>query len=443
MSARASNRRVVITGLGLISPLGSTAAELWEGLSTGKSAVAPLAAFDAQALPTSFAAEARQFTGDVADFGGLEGDMKKAVRKGLKVMCRECQMGVAAALRALEDSGLKAGQFDPERAGVVYGSDYMLTEPDEFTSGVKQCAGEARRFELGRWGDEGMRQVTPLWLLKYLPNMPACHIAIYWDLRGPNNSHTLREASSNIALGEAFRTIVRGSADLLVAGATGTRVHTMRTVQLVQQEEVAGNGCDPAAASRPFDLNRRGMALGEGAGALVLEELEFALARGAKIFGEVVGFGSSSVANRQFHAQRGQALQNAMQMALRDAGLAPHDVGHVHAHGLSTRSCDREEAQAIRHVFGDAADRLPVVAAKSHFGNLGAAGGAVELIGSLLALQAGTLFPVLNYETPDPECPVRPVTGAGVAAGRSFLNLNVTPQGQAACVAVRAWDGAA
>lgn len=439
MMSRSSSRRVVITGLGLVSPLGSTTAELWDGLSTGKSAVAPLQAFDASALPTSFAAEARQFTGDVANFGGLEGDMKKAVRKGLKVMCRECQMGVAAALRAIENSGLTIGQFDPERAGVDFGSDYMLTEPDEFTSGVRQCAGDARKFELGRWGGEGMRQVTPLWLLKYLPNMPACHIAIYWDLRGPNNSHTLREASSNIAIGEALRTIVRGSADIMIAGATGTRVHLMRTVQLVQQEEVAGNGAAPDHVSRPFDRDRHGMALGEGAGAVVLEELETARSRGANILGEVVGFGSSSVASRGFVAQRGQALQNSMLMALRDAEMSPDDVGHVHAHGLSTRSCDREEAQAIRAVFGARADELPVVAAKSNFGNLGAAGGAVELIASLLALREGRLFPVLNYDTPDPECPIRPVTDAAAPAGQTFLNLNVTPQGQAACLAVRAW----
>lgn len=440
MMSRSPSRRVVITGLGLISPLGSTADELWAGLVQGKSAVGPLQAFDAQALPTSFAAEARKFTGDVADFGTLEGDRKKAVRKGLKVMCRECQMGVAAALRAIENSGLTEGQFDPERAGVDFGSDYMLTEPEEFTSGMRLCAGEAHKFEMGRWGGEGMRQVTPLWLLKYLPNMPACHIAIYWDLRGPNNSHTLREASSNIAIGEALRTIVRASADVMIAGATGTRVHLMRTVQLVQQEEVAGNGGEPAQVSRPFDRDRRGMALGEGAGAVVLEELEFARARGANILAEVVGFGSSSVASRGFIAQRGQALQNSMQMALRDAGISPADVGHVHAHGLSTRSCDREEAQAIRAVFGDRADEVPVVAAKSNFGNLGAGGGAVELIASVLALRAGKLFPLLNYENADPECPVRPATSGNERAGKTFLNLNVTPQGQAACLAVRAWE---
>ncbi len=433
-----ASRRVVITGLGVVSPLGNSYAALWEGLTSGQSAVAPFKSFPAQYLPTSFGAEAWHFTGGIDDFGPLEGEKKKAIRKGLKVMCRESQMGVAAAQMALADSGVLATPFDPDRGGVVFGSDYMLTWPEDFTAGVQRCTDEKGNFDFSRWATEGMPQVTPLWLLKYLPNMPASHVAIYNDLRGPNNSLTLREAASNLAIGEAFRTIVRGSADFVVAGATGTRVHPMKLVHAVTQEEVAGNGADPAKASRPFELNRKGMVLGEGAGVIVLEELQTAQARGAKIFGEVVGTASSSVIDRQGVAHRDTALANVIRSTLRDAGATPDDVGHIHAHGLSTRTTDADEAKAIREVFGDR--KVPVVAAKSYFGNLGAGSGAVELIASLLALQHGELFPVLNYEAADPECPVSVVSKRGVSAGRSVLNLNVTPQGQAAGVMVKVFE---
>jgi 3-oxoacyl-[acyl-carrier-protein] synthase II len=429
-------RRVVITGLGVISPLGNTPEDLWQALSTGASGVAPLVNVPPDYLPTGFAAEARNFSGSIDDFGPLEGDLKKAIRKGLKVMCRESQMGVAAAQRALADARIAPGTLDPERGGVVFGSDYMMTEPTDFSAGIRRCLDDAGKFDFARWGDEGIPLVTPLWLLKYLPNMPASHIAIYNDLRGPNNSLTLREASSNAAVGEAFRTIARGSADMIVAGATGTRVHPMKIVHSIIQEEVANGDGDPARASRPFDLNRGGMVLGEGAGAIVLEELEAARARGATIHAEVVGTASSSVVTSNGVADRETALANVMTAALRDAEGAPQDLGHLHAHGLATRSCDEEEARAIRKVFGSHTDELPVTAAKSYFGNLGAASGLIEIVSSLLALRQGELFGVLNYETPDPACPLR-VSSGTTRAGESFLHTNVTPQGQASAVMIR------
>ena len=430
-----SSRRVVITGLGAISPLGNTPTDIWDALIHGRSGVAKIGSFPADYMPTSFAAEAREFSGAIDDFGPLEGEKKKAIRKGLKVMCRESQMGVAASQRALSDAKIADGSFDPELAGIVFGSDYMMTMPEDFTAGIQRCIGPDGVFDFSRWALEGMPQLTPLWLLKYLPNMPASHVAIYNDMRGPNNSITLREASSNLAVGEAYRTIQRGHASLMIAGATGTRVHPMKMVHVVSQEEVAGNGAEPTQASRPFDLHRTGMVVGEGAGAVVLEELASAQTRGAKIYGEIIGTSSSSVANQQRVADRRKALINAMRGALRDAGLSPRDVGHIHAHGLSTRSCDVEEAAAIREVFGDVP--VPITAAKSSFGNLGAGSGLVELIASLLALEHGELFPVQNYSTPDPECLLKIVTTKGVSPGASFLNINVTPQGQAAAVVVR------
>ncbi|HEX5497613.1 MAG TPA: beta-ketoacyl-[acyl-carrier-protein] synthase family protein, partial [Thermomicrobiales bacterium] len=379
-SSSRSGRRVVITGLGLISPLGNSPDSLWEALSAGRSAVAALTQFSPGSLPTPFGAEARQFSGGIDDFGPLAGDQKKQIRKALKVMCRECQMGVAAAQMALGDSRLSASQRDPERAGVVFGSDYMVSLPDELNAPVEACLDANRDFHFERWGPQGIGTMNPLWLLKYLPNMPASHVAIYNDLRGPNNSLTQREASANLAIGEAFRVIARNHAEVMLAGATGTRIHPMKAIHARINEQLANAEGAPEKAARPFDLHRSGMVLGEGAGAIVLEELEHARARGATIYGEIVAAASSAVVDRQLTARRDLALANAMRSTLGEAGCTPEQVGHLHAHGLSTRQSDIDEARAIREVFGRYADRVPVVAAKSDFGNLGAGSGVIEAI---------------------------------------------------------------
>ena len=433
----ASRRRVAITGLGVICPLGSDQDQLWQALTAGHSGVAPLATGPQNGSPVWFAAEARQFQGVIDDFATADKEQAKALRKGLKVMCRECLMGVAAAQGAIADAGLTPGRFDPARVGITFGADYMITLPEELSAGVSECLDPQRRFEFSRWAKEGMSRMSPLWLLKYLPNMPASHLAIYNDLRGPNNSLTLREAAANVALVEAFQTIVQGRADAMVVGATGSRTQPMKLVHALQQEEVAPPKGDPARASRPFDRDRTGMVLGEGAAAVILEELHQARARGATIYAEVLGGGSSSVVGSRLVARRGQAMKNALQAALSYTGTAPAEVGFIHAHGLSTRSGDAEEAWAINEVFAGRGSPLPVVAAKGHFGNLGAGSGMVELIAGVLALVHGRLFPVLNYETPDPQCPLHVVTDAETPAGRSFVNLSVTPQGQASAALVQ------
>lgn len=434
-----AQRRVVITGIGLVTPLGNSKEALWSALAAGRSGVGPLVALPPGALPVKYGAEA-PFQGKVEEFGPLEKEQAKAIRKGLKVMCRECQMGVAAAQLALTDSGL-AGKTDPVRTGIAFGSDYMVSLPDEFASGIAGCLGPDRRFEFSRWAREGMPKMSPLWLLKYLPNMPASHLAIYNDLRGPNNSLTMREAAANVAVGEAYQAILRDSAEVMIAGATGTRIHPLKTVHALQQEQIAlGNG-DPATVSRPFDRDRSGMVLGEGAAALVLEEMQAARARGATIYGEVVAAASSAVAERAMRAHRDQAMRNVLAAVLRGAGVTPDEVGHIHAHGLSTTTCDAAEAQAIQAVFGGRRQPIPVVAAKSYFGNLGAASGLVETAASLMAFGRGRLFRVLNYCHADPECPVNVVTDEAVPPGECFVNLNVTPQGQASAILIRALPG--
>lgn len=434
-------RRVVITGMGLVSPVGNSTEALWEALSTGQSGVGPLAAAPAGLFPVSVGAEARQFSGDIDDFGPLEKEVKKSLRKGLKVMCRECQMGVAAAQMALHHAGLASGKFDPQRTGVSFGSDYMITLAEDFTEGVRSCLDGQGRFEFDRWAIQGMPKMSPLWLLKYLPNMPASHIAIYNDLRGPSNSITLREASPSLTLSEASQIIRRGRADVMLCGATGTRLHPMKMLHAVRQEEVAPGNGEPSRVSRPFDLGRQGMVLGEGAGAVILEELESALARGATIYAEVLGGASSAATEGRRQPQRDVAMKNVLAAVLERAGVSPDAIGHVHAHGLSSRTCDVEEARAINAVFGARSQPVPVVAAKSCFGNLGAGSGMVELIASVLAFGQERLFRVLNYETPDPECPLAVVAEDSISPGESFVNLNVTPQGQASAVLVARYGG--
>ena len=453
-------RRVVITGMGVVCPLGLTLEDLWEGLVEGRSGVGPLESFPSAGLPLHHAAEARGFTGDIDNFGPLDGERKKAIRKGLKVMCRESQMAVAAAQRALHHSGLfaadaKAGSVQPERCGCVFGSDYMLTLPEDFTAGVAKCRGERGTFEFDRWASEGMPQLTPLWLLKYLPNMPASHIAIYNDLRGPSNSLTLREASGHLAIGEASITIQRGAADIMVVGATGTRVHPMKTVHALQSEQVAlehgslqqgslgddaaaGSGyADPTRWSRPFDRARKGMVLGEGAAVFILEELEHALGRGATIHGEIIGHAARNAGLAGGVGLKQKALALAMRRALAMARVDASELSHIHAHGASTVVGDREEAAAMHEVLGAAAATVPTVAAKSHFGNLGGGSGLVECMASVLSLRHGELFPLLNFEESDPDCQIR-AARRGDPSGNVFISSAVTPQGQAGSIVIRA-----
>lgn len=424
-----SRQRVVITGMGLISPLGNSPESLWEALQSGRSGVGPMTILPEGVLPIRCAAEASEFTGHIREFGELPSETKKAIRKGLKVMCRECQMGVAAAQLAIADAGLAEAGYDPKRVGVAYGSDYMITLADEFTEGIRVCCDAQGRFEYARWPTDGMARMSPLWLLKYLPNMPASHIAIYNDFQGPSNSLTLREATPNLVAEAARNTILADRAEAIVVGSTGTRLHVLKMVHALQQEEVAQGDGEPATVSRPFDRDRSGMVLGEGAGVLIAEELEAAQERGARIYAELLGGASSSVISPNMVADQRRAMANAMRMAIARTGLAPEDIDFIHAHGLGTRNCDAAEAQAIREVFSER--DVPVVAAKSYFGNLGAGSGMVETIAGIMALRSGALFPTLNYQTPDPECPVNVVTTGDQPAGQRFLNLSVTPQGQA------------
>ncbi|HMP07892.1 MAG TPA: beta-ketoacyl synthase N-terminal-like domain-containing protein, partial [Lacipirellulaceae bacterium] len=212
------SRRVVITGIGVVSPLGNSPAAVWESLAAARSGVEPLTQLPPLADRITFGGECRHFAGEIDDFGPLEKDVKKAIRKALKMMCRESMMAVAAAQQAIANAGFDTTPMDPDSSGVVFGSDYMLSPPDDLLAGMVKCGAAAGAFDFARWGRDGLREMNPLWMLSYLPNMPASHIAIFNDLRGPNNSLTMREASSLLAIREAAQTIARGHADRMVAG---------------------------------------------------------------------------------------------------------------------------------------------------------------------------------------------------------------------------------
>ncbi len=383
------SREVVLTGVGVVSPIGIGNDAFWTSLEQGRSGVRTLPALQNLGLPTEFGAE-------ITDF-----DPKLYVqpRKSLKVMCREIQTAFAASTLALADSSLDRGGVDPDRYGVVLGSEMFYGPIEEFESVYRACINEGE-FHRERWGQAAMKEMFPLWMLKYLPNMAACHIGIAQDARGPNNSIVMWEVSSLLALWEAASYIRRGWADVMIAGGSGSRLHLG---QMLYRgfDDVSRRNDDPAGAPRPFDADRDGVVHGEGAALFVLESREHADARGARVRARVLGHGSSIGTRERDQASFQKAIERSIAAALRDARMEPRDIEYVKAHGAGTIN-DVAEAQAIATVFGD----TPVTAPSSHFGLLGAGGGAVELAAAILSLEKGEAPRTRNYHRPDPACPV-------------------------------------
>ena len=423
-------RRVVITGMGVMSPLGIGVDTFWENLSQGNSGIAKVEGLSHSALPGNVAGEVKDFTETAARKQYL-----KKQRKSIKVMCREIQLGVASAGLALDHSAIDLEQIDHQRFGIAFGANLMLSPPSVLGPASLVCGGPGESFNYDRWGTEGLAAMEPLWLLKYLPNMPACHIGIFADARGPNNSLTLAEASGNLAIGEAFRIIGRGDAEMMIAGTTGTRVHPVKSTHTALWDTLADSPDNPAHRCRPFDQNRKGQVAAEGACSFLLEEEEHAKARGATIYASVLGGGSSCVISREGKPNLRQALVNSMRSALNDAGMTAGDIGHINANGWGDLEGDIAEAQAILEVFGDVARTVPVTGLKSYFGNSGAGCGTLELAGSICGLRHGVILPTLNFETVDPECPINVVHGEAVQAlNKTVLNLNVTRVGQSSAL---------
>jgi len=414
-----SAEQVVVTGLGVVSPIGVGLAPFWSSLVAGRSGIRPLELFDASSLPI-------RIGGEVLDF-----DAKDRIRprKSIKVMSRDIQFAFAAADEACTHAAL-AGATDPERFGVVFGSDLIQPDPIEAIGGYRASTVDGQ-FDFERWGQGAMPEIYPLWMLKHLPNMPACHIGIAFDARGPNNTITLGEVSSLSAIGEAMRVIGRGQTDVMISGGTGVRVQPTWMVRNSAAEASRRND-DPAGAARPFDLERDGDVFGEGSAAVILESRKSAQRRGATILAHVAGYGSAFGRDPQ-GGTTSQAVRQSIERALADAELAPADIGFVVAQGRGTRRDDMLEAQGIRAALGD----VPVTATKTYYGNVGSGGGALDVVAAIEALRHGEIPATLNYAHPDPDCPIAVVGGKPQPVAKPVaMVLSQTPMGQAVALVI-------
>jgi len=383
---------VVVSGMGVVSPIGVGTDAFWQSLINGVSGVRVRESFADTDLPLRIGAP-------IVDF-----DPKPFVkpRKALKIMCQPIQFGCAAANLAFEDAGFAKESLEsvvsPDRIGTLFGTETFFADPAEVARVFRSCT-EDDNYQHDRWGEFAMRQIQPLWMLKYLPNMAASHISIAVDARGPSNSICQGEASGLLALIEAADLIKRGVVDVVIAGGTGSQMAL--TAMLYRGIANLSKRIDqPEAASRPFELNRDGTVIGEGSGVLVLESAQHAAKRGiepiARLGGWSRGFEDPNKVDRK------EAFIASIEKVIDDSGIAKDQIGLVSANANGSREGDASEAQAINSVLGD----VPVVAHKSNFGNLGPGTSIVELIGSLLALKHGTIPPTLNFDEPDPNCPV-------------------------------------
>lgn len=428
-----TDSKIAITGIGIISPCGIGIESFRESILAGRGGIGPLTTLAPIASPGRIGAEVKDFTEKSAKATYL-----KSLRKNVKVMCREIQMGVAAASLGLTDSGLEPGQIESQRIGVDFGANLMFTPPDVLVSGAQASVDESEVFQVPKWGSTGMQQLEPLWLLKYLPNMPACHIAIHASAHGPSNSLTHDEASGILAIGEACRILQRGQADVMIAGSTGTRVQPMKSLHANLWDQLANpDENDVTHSMKPFDKNRSGQVIGEGAGSVILESASHAQGRGARIYGYVAGTGASCVVGKDSVPNRRRALANAIQAALRDAKLSPEDIGSINANGLASQVEDIEEYGAFKDVFGDHLANIPVTAPKSFLGNSGSGCGILELAASIVALRDQQVPVTLGFEVRDPDCPLNVVHGSSVESHSGYcLSVNVTRIAQAGAIIV-------
>ena len=421
----ASGRRAVLTGLGVVAPCGTGPAAFWQGLQSDVAPVRRLTLFDPSALPVRAGYE-------LPDFDPKK-SLAKEHRKSLTKMARTVQLGFAAAMQ-MWDAGHcpkpSAGQIAPERFGVEFACVMVATELEDLAGGAKIAADHTPgRVDLAKWGTDGLRAVPPQWMLKYLPNMPACHTSVVMDARGPNNTVTCSDTAGLVALGEAFRLLGRGAADYFLVGGCESKLNPVSFTRHVTFQELTRS--EGAAALRPFDAARSGTLLGEAACVFGLEDAAHAEKRGATVLGELAGY-ASGFARRLDPA----IFAGVIRKALAEAGASPGDVDHVNAGAGGYTKLDAFEAQAIRMAFGD----VPVYAPRGHVGSTGAAGGLVELAASVLAVKHGTLPATLNHTAAGDDCPVRVVTESRPVGKACVVKLSCTDLGQVAAVVVRAAD---
>ena len=399
------SRRTVITGMGVVSPLGIGKEENWQHLLAGQSGIDRLARLNAEHLPVKIGAEVKNFNPKqfISD------------RKALRLSFLNVHLGLAAAKLAVDDAALPLDKIDPTRFGAVIGSGgggfddgpgyEDLNEPI-----LRSWDEEEKTFDSAKFGEQGVPVAHPLFLLKALPNNAFYYISLLYNIQGENNNIISSYTGGSQAIGDAFRAVRRGDADIMIAGGydsllTPNTIFSLNTMNLLSAQE------DPALACRPFDRLRDGMVAGEGAGFVLVEELSHAQARGAQIYAEIVGYGNASSAYHIYQpAPGGEGISRAVQRALEDAQLEAAAVGWVNADGIATRESDRAEACALKTVFGERIAQVPVSATKSMTGHLGSASGAIESVYTIMALGRGLLPPTINYRNPDPDCDLDLVT---------------------------------
>ncbi len=374
------SEQVVVTGLGIISPVGNDVPSAWEALTAGRSGVARITLFDPSPLAT-------QFAGEVKGFDPREHFDRKEMRR----LDRFAQFALVAAREAVEDAGLVVEDERPERIGAVVGTGI---------GGVNTLIAQAKVYD-----ERGPRRVNPFFIPMALPDTAGAEIAIRMGIMGPNIAVTSACATGTNTIGEAAAIIRRGDADVMLCGGSEAALLPFVIAGFNVMQALSTRNDEPEKASRPFDAERNGFVMGEGAGVLVVESLEHAQARGARIYAEVIGYGTGVDAyHMAAPPEDGRGAIRAMRMALDSAGIAPEEVDYINAHGTSTALNDKTETMAIKAVFGDHAYRLAVSSVKSMTGHLLGASGAVEAIATIKALETGVIPPTINYEHPDPEC---------------------------------------
>jgi 3-oxoacyl-[acyl-carrier-protein] synthase II len=409
---------ILISGMGVVSPLGVGLETFWDALASGRSGVVERAEFAQTDWPFRIAAPIQGF------------DPKQLVkpRKALKVMCPPIQSGCAAANLAFEQAGLAVGQLNPDRIATVYGTEVFISDPREIGSAFYKCLVDGT-YQHHLWGTAGIGEIEPLWMLKYLPNMVASHISIAVDARGPSNSICQGDVSSLLSIIEAAELLHRHWADVAVAGGTGSYLQHFSMIYR-GRETYSQRIHDPQGASRPFDRDRDGMVAGEGAGAIILETAPHLASRGGNALARLSGWAQGFC---PFDSARfPQRIAEVCQTALKKANLAPQDLGQWNAQGNSQVRSDQLEAAAIATVAPD----VPVVALKHNFGNLGPGGGAVELIGGILARQHGLLPGAINFSAADAGQSINLHSEARQHDHQHLLKLSFSPTGQIAALIV-------
>jgi 3-oxoacyl-[acyl-carrier-protein] synthase II len=402
------SRRVVITGIGVVSPVGIGAANFWQNLTAGSCGISRITRFDPGGFKSQIGGEVPPYK--MGDF------VPKHYRKNTKVMARDIELAVIAADDAFKDAGLKSRAYtetpeiDGTRFGCNIGAGLISVDLDELT-GAMAAARDGEILSLSKWGNEGMKQLTPLWLLKYLPNMLACHVTIIHELKGPSNTITCGDASSHLAIGEAFRTIQRGDAEMAVCGGAETKVQPMGVMrQHLLHRVTTTNNDTPAKAVRPFDTSADGTVVGEGGGLFILEEYEHATKRGAKIYAELAGFGATQDTYKVTDpSPDGGSYGKAIGRALADANLPPAAVDLLVPCGIGVLAHDRAELNGLTTIFGAGLSKIPVATPKAQTGNL-AAGSSVDAAAAVLGLFHNKIPPAVNTTSSAVELNVAPMT---------------------------------